>query len=134
MKPGSTILMLEDDPDDRFMTEETLKELGYRLPIKFLSYSHELFNELKKIPKPVLILIDYHSGPDNAVKILKQLKSHADYKAIPVIVLSETSPPFFISECYALGASSFIIKPSTNEMTREKIDGFFKYWMKVAEL
>jgi two-component system, response regulator len=128
------ILMLEDDHDDRFMTENTVSELGYKIPVVFVTYSHELFSTLETKGKPRLIIIDYNSLPDNAVEILKKLKQSEAYSSIPVVVLGESSASKFISECYSLGAGSFIRKPASEKGTREKIDTFFKYWLSVAEV
>ena len=125
--------MLEDDPDDRFITEESLEKLGYDLSIKFVHYSNDLFSHLDTSPLPDLILLDFNSIPDNATSIIQKLKSDARYKKIPLIVLSDNSPSKYIAECYELGVNSFVIKPSTMEETLSKIDTFFKYWFTIAE-
>jgi two-component system response regulator len=134
MKEGARILMLEDDIDDRFLTQETLDEFGLTLPVEFLTSSEELYRELEKPQKPLMILVDYQAGPDNAPKILKILKSKPELKSIPVIVLGENSIDSLVDECYALGANAFIIKPASLEETKKKIGIFFKYWMEVVEL
>ena len=128
------VLMLEGDGDDQYITEQTLSELDIKIPIKFLSKSNELFNFLSPSNKPVLILIDYNSIPDNGIAVLKKLKSNAAYNYIPVVILSDSDHPEYKNECYQNGASSFIKKPDTADATNKKIASFFNYWLKVVEV
>lgn len=134
MRENSYLLMLEDDPDDRFITESTIKELGYTTIIKFVKSSDELFSHLESDYKPFLILIDHDSSPMGAVDILKDLKSNGDYKHIPVVVLSESASQNEIIECYANGASSYVQKPASVADTRNKINVFLEYWLSVVEV
>ena len=126
------VLMLEDDADDRYITETTIRELGYDVPIKFLAYGRELITWLTQSEQPSLILVDYN--PVTGVDTLKLLKTHPDFNHIPVVVLSEVASVKHVRQCYQLGANSFIKKPETSEMTRYKIETFFKYWFDLAEI
>ena len=126
------VLMLEDDADDRYITETTIKELGYDIHVSFLSHGRELINYLASSDQPALILVDYN--PVTGSDILRQLKTHPDFNHIPVVVLSEVDSPNHVRQCYQLGANSFIKKPDTADMTRKKIETFFKYWFEVAEI
>ena len=128
------IWIVEDDSDDRYLTEETLSDLGINVPLRFLSSSDELFNSLSAPEVPSLILVDYNIGPDNGLKVLKKLKEHSLYCKIPVVILSDNHLPRYKDECYQYGASSFIKKPDTMEETHQKIGTFFKYWLEVAEV
>jgi CheY-like chemotaxis protein len=134
MKENSFILMLEDDPDDRFITESTIKELGYTTQIKFVKSSDELFSHLESNEKPFLILLDYNSSPLSAVEILKDLKNNGNNKYIPVVVLSDSASQKYVLECYANGASSYVKKPITMPDTKSKINNFFAYWLTTVEV
>lgn len=128
------VLMLEGDGDDRYITQQTLFELNIDVTIKFLFNSIEFFNFLSLSDKPVLILVDYNSSPDNGIEVLKKLKSDPLYCDVPVIILSDSDHPKYKNECYKLGASSFIKKPDTLEATNKKIASFFNYWFNVVEV
>ena len=127
------VVMLEDDNDDRYLTNETLSELGIDIPIKFFSDSNTLFDYLS-FSKPSLLLIDYNATPDNGLEVLKKIKANPALSELPVVILSDNNLPHYKNECYAAGASSFIKKPDTLEATRQKIGTFFKYWFEVAEV
>ena len=128
------VLMLEGDGDDQYLTEQILSELDINISVKFLSNSTELFNFLSPFNKPVLILIDYNSIPDNGIAVLKKLKSNTTYNDIPVVILSDSDHPNYKNECYQNGAISFIKKPDTVDATNKKIASFFNYWLNVVEV
>lgn len=128
------VILLEEDRDDWSLVKETLLELDMDIPLRFFSDSQEMFNHLEKNEKPALVLVDYNALPDNAIGVLKKFKSDAALREIPVVVLSDSDQDRYKSECYALGASSFIRKPDTVEGTRKKIGTFFRYWLEVVEV
>jgi CheY-like chemotaxis protein len=128
------VLMLEGDGDDRYITQQTLSDLNINVSIRFLSDSAEFYKFLSVAEKPVLILVDYNSTPDNGLEVLKKLKLNPDYCDIPVVILSDSDHPKYKNECYKYGASSFIKKPDTLEATNKKIASFFNYWFNVVEV
>ena len=128
------VLMLESDPDDRYITEHTLSELGYNYPVKFLSYGKELINHLSNGQMPFVILLDDSLYEGNGIEVLEILKNNPEYRHIPVVMISEVATADHITNCYRKGANTVIRKPSTLEATREKIGTFFKYWFEVAEM
>src|SRR3954470_590510 len=103
-----TVLLLEDDPDDRFITESILEELSHNFSIKFVTHSDELFAVLNSGTHPHLILVDYNSRPENGLKVLQKIKSSDKFKAIPVVILGDSSLPHYVKDCYVHGASSVI--------------------------
>ena len=127
------VLMLEEDPDDRQITESALKDIGLDVSVKYVKYSNELFEELKADDKPSLILVDYNSSPASAIEVLKELRNTSDCSHIPAVVLGEGLSEKFIKECYQFGANSYITKPSSTRLTKDKIETFFKYWLEVVE-
>lgn len=128
------VLMLEDDKDDRCITEATMNELGLDIPIRFFSKSDELFQYLHINEQPSLILVEYNSVPENGIDVLKKIKSHETFASIPVVLLSDNNFEKYRKEAYAFGACSYIRKPADVEGTKQKIGSFFKCWFEVAEV
>jgi len=98
--------MLEDDVDDRYVTETTIKELGYDISIEFLAYGRELITFLTQSEEPALILLDYN--PVTGADTLRQLKTHPDFNHIPVVILSESVSFNHVRQCYQLGANGLL--------------------------
>lgn len=134
-----SILMLEHDDDDRYITQAVFDESNYPVKLHFVDNSNDLFAfliscEKNFMPFPALILLDQFAVPLNAIGILKNLKAHPQYAHIPVVVLSGTSDDAMIRGCYAAGASSFIRKPSSGRQIAETIGNFVRYWFETVEL
>lgn len=133
------ILMLEHDPDDRFLTSTVFEEQQYQVQLEFVNNIKGLFAYLEQCrlsnrPYPAVILINLNITPKDGKEVLKQLKADMEYRHVPVVILSESNDPKIAKECYALGASSFIQKPDALDKTSEKIRNFFKYWFETVVL
>ena len=126
------IYMLEDDSDDRYLTNEIVEELGMDINIKYFSSSTDLMEMLEK-NTPALILTDFNSSPENGLEVLSKLKT-TSASGVPCVILTENEYPGLKSKCYAAGASSVITKPKDMVQTRQKIKSFFEYWLYVAGL
>jgi CheY-like chemotaxis protein len=134
-----SILMLEHDDDDRYITQTTIGENRYPVKVEFVATSDDLFAYMTSCEKggtkfPELIMLNYFASPVNAVEILKRLKSNIRYAHIPVVILSGTVNNEILRKCYTAGASSFIVKPSSSEEVSKKISSFVKYWFETVEL
>ena len=135
----STILMLEHDEDDSYITQSFFEENKFDVTITFVSDSKDFKNYLEGVKNgstaaPSLILLNYLAFPLNGLTILQDLKRDAALKHIPVVVLSGTVQKDLIRQCYQEGASSFIRKPSVSQDGDRKMTNFFKYWFQTVEL
>jgi CheY-like chemotaxis protein len=125
--------MLEDDSDDRYLTTEVVKELGFDLSIRFFTDSDQLLQALQE-ELPSLVLIDYNSNPENGILVLERIREHGHTSSLPVVILTEANYPSLKKDCYSAGASTVIAKPLDMDGTRKRIKSFFEYWLNVAEV
>lgn len=133
-EPGRYILMIENDKDDRYITEATIKELGLDVRLKFSLYSDDLLSEFERTGYPSMILLGYHTFPKQGIPIVKKIRSHESTSHIPVVVLSEDISTQSVHDYYRAGANTVVKKPWSFESTRNKIQTFFSYWLDVAAL
>lgn len=130
--------MVEDDHDDRHITESFFADKGYNIDVRFLDESDKVITYLEDAAiegtVPNLILLDLNLPRKNGYEVLKELKTHSQFHIIPIIIVSGTAYPDEVKECYRLGANSFVQKPFTDQRTREKIETFVNYWFHVNEL
>jgi CheY-like chemotaxis protein len=134
-----TILMLEHDEDDQYITQSFFEDNKFDVALNFVADSKSLKSYLQDvktggIAAPSLILLNYLAFPNDGLTILKDLKADSAFKHIPVVVLSGTVQKDIIRQCYECGASSFIQKPSVNRENDRKITNFFRYWFQTVEL
>jgi CheY-like chemotaxis protein len=129
------VFMLEQDADDKDITETILKETGHRIDIRFFNDQQSFFKELSEAKElPAVVILSYNSIPGNMTEVLHLLKSNFRFTRIPVIVLSESATSSVVQDAYFFGASSVITKPFTDNDAVNKISGFFNYWFKIVTL
>jgi len=126
--------MVEQDADDRWLTNEVFSEKKNPVHIEFLHSGEGVIDWLEnanaKNSLPHLILLNINLVPDNGMEILKVIRS-GKFKYIPVVMLGDTHHPAIVDRCYEMGANSFIRKPSTSNDTYHVIDTFINYWFGV---
>ena len=133
------ILMLEYDPDDRYISKEFFAQAEQKIGIDFVTNSDEFFAFLQMqrysdTLLPSLIIMNQKASPSDPLTLLKQLKTDPYYKPIPVVILGDISHSGLTRSYYEAGAASFILKPVTYDETRTKIETFIKYWFLTVEL
>lgn len=128
------ILMIENDPDDRYLTAEVLQNEGVEAELDFIEASGWTEYLIGANRQPDIILLTQNSAPFKFTDLIRQIRQTDGFTTIPLIVLSETAWPEDIRESYALGANSFIKKPDDYSLTLFKIKSFVNYWLKTVEL
>jgi len=132
-----SILMVEDDPDDRYLTQSVFEEHCYNVKLDFLADGEEVLAYLDTRPPdmlPSLIVLDKNLPAIDGLNVLREVKEHPRYRYIPVVMVSGTVAPGVVEECYRAGANSFFQKPESDHLTRERISTFLQYWLEVVDL
>lgn len=70
----------------------------------------------------------------NGFEALERLKSHSEYKTIPVIMLTVSDREEDIVRSYKNGAVSYIAKPMKFEEFVRVIEQFDLYWRLVSKI
>lgn len=114
-----TVLIAEDDDGHADLIIELLREVGVKNPIVRFKDGQEVLNYLRdengrtklKNGHRYLLLLDIRMPRVNGVEVLQQMKAHADWKEIPVIMLTTTDDPREVQACYQYGCNCYITKP-----------------------
>ena len=138
-----TILMADDDADDRMFAKDALEEARLANDIHFVEDGEELmdylrhqgkFAELNGSPKPGLILLDLNMPRKDGREASKEIKEDDDLKRIPVVVLTTSKAQEDIYRTYDLGVSSYITKPVSFEGLVDIMKTLSKYWFEIVTL
>jgi len=138
-----TILMADDDPDDRFLIHEAFEESKLVHDLRFVKDGEELMDYLYRrgqytdpnlSPRPGVILLDLNMPLKDGREALKEIKSDLKLRSIPIVVLTTSKAEEDILYTYELGASSYITKPTTFDKLMDTIYVIGKYWLEIAEL
>lgn len=138
-----TILMADDDSDDRILTKEALEEGRLANEVRFVEDGEELLEYLRRegrysppaqAPRPGLILLDLNMPRKDGRTVLKEIKSDPDLRTIPVVVLTTSKADEDVYKSYDLGVNSYIVKPVTFEALVDVLQTIEKYWFEIVEL
>lgn len=138
-----TILMAEDDPDDRLLVLEAFRESHLSNDLLFVHDGEELMEHLHRrgryaaaesAPRPGLILLDLNMPRKDGREALREIKADSGLRSIPVVVLTTSTAEEDVLRAYDLGAAGFITKPVALEDLVEVVNTLGKYWFEIAEL
>ncbi len=137
-----TIVVADDDPDDRMMIEEAFEENRLTNNLAFVEDGEDLIDYLRSQGKyadtprgPVgVILLDLNMPRLDGREALKIIKADPDLHRIPVVVLTTSKAEEDILRTYDLGVSSFITKPVTFDGLVEVIKVLGRYWFEIVAL
>jgi CheY-like chemotaxis protein len=130
------IVLVEDDPGHARLIEKNIRRAGVNNEIKHFENGTAALGHLMQIGKtPTLVLLDLNLPDMSGTQILERLKSNAETKHVPVIVLTTTDDKGEIQKCYDLGCNVYITKPVDYEAFATAIRqlGLFLSVMKVPE-
>ncbi len=131
-----TILIADDDADDRMFLEEALQKNGYVHTIEFVEDGEELMAYLKRtdVPLPNLLMLDLNMPRKNGFQALQEIKADPHLRRLPVVVMTTSSADEDVAKSYDLGVNSFITKPFNFARLIEMIGALKTYWLDTVKL
>ena len=138
-----TILLADDDADDRMLARDALKESRLANELLFVENGEELLDYLHRrgayadpgvSPTPGLILLDLNMPRKDGREALKEIKSDPNLRHIPVVVLTTSQAEEDIYRTYDLGVNSFITKPVTFDGLVKVMRTLGTYWFEIVIL
>ena len=139
-----TILMADDDEEDREMTREALQNSHLANEMRFVVDGQDLMDYLRRqgvyadpdadAPRPGVILLDLNMPKKDGREALAEIKGDDNLRSIPVIVLTTSKNEEDVFRTYDLGVSSFITKPVTFGGLVEVMKTWQRYWFELVEL
>jgi len=138
-----TILLADDDEEDRMLTSDALKESRVANDLRFVTDGDELldylyrrgdFSSAESAPRPGLILLDLNMPRKDGREALKEIKADPELRRIPIIILTTSKAEEDIYRTYDLGANSFITKPVHFPALVEVMKEIGRYWIEIVEL
>ena len=138
-----SILIADDDADDRMLIEDAFEENGIPNQIHFVEDGEQLlaflrregaFSEYANEPLPRLILLDLNMPKVDGRTALAAIKDDPTLNQIPVIILTTSRADTDISKTYALGVNSFISKPLSFDGLVSIVNAISNYWIDTVAL
>ena len=138
-----TILLADDDPDDRQLTRDAFGENRLANDLHCVEDGEELmdylrrrgrYSDLNGEPLPGLILLDLNMPRKDGCEALKEIKEDPILRRIPIVVLTTSKAEEDILRSYDLGVNSYVTKPVTFKSLVELVKVLGQYWFEVVKL
>jgi CheY-like chemotaxis protein len=113
------ILLVEDDPrdveltmtalDDYKLANEVIVARDGQQALDYLYCKGEFKDRLDQ--NPAVMLLDLKLPKVDGLEVLKQVKSDAQLRTIPVVVLTSSREEKDMLKSYTLGVNAYVVKP-----------------------
>jgi len=120
MQKDVIILIAEDDDGHAKLIEKNLKREGILNEIIRFKDGQDTLDYLfqkgkglrRENDKALMLLLDIRMPKVDGVEVLRQVKENKKLKKIPVTMITTTDDPRVVENCYALGCSNYVTKPT----------------------
>jgi DNA-binding response OmpR family regulator len=113
------ILMVEDDPKEVELSLTALEDYNLANEVIVTHDGEQALNYLycrgeyqaRTRGNPAVMLLDLKLPKVDGLEVLKQIKSDADLRMIPVVVLTSSKEEKDMVASYKLGVNAYVVKP-----------------------
>jgi DNA-binding response OmpR family regulator len=133
----TTILQVEDDPNDVFFLKRALAKAAVLNPVQNVQDGRQAIDYLKGVgkyadrdqfPLPGLVLLDLKLPHVMGLEILKWIR-HKSGLSVVVVVLTASAEEADIVSAYRLGANGFLVKPSEARKLVDMAKAINDFWL-----
>jgi CheY-like chemotaxis protein len=140
--PGKSadILIIDDCKSDTMLMEEAIKSTSVASSVHVVHDAPSAIKFLNKkeayadAPRPDLILLDIQMPDFDGHEFLRVVKTDPLFLSIPIIILTTSTEPEDIAECYRLHANCFIQKPVNFIKFKKVVSVITDFWFGIATL
>lgn len=133
-----TLLLVEDNEDDAFFMQRALRNAGVssspvhlvdgREAIAYLS-GEGRYTDRGAHPLPAVVFLDLNLPYKTGLQVLEWIRQAPELACLVVIVLTSSAEASDLRRAYALGANSYIVKPSSADQLTEIAKAFRSWWL-----
>jgi CheY-like chemotaxis protein len=125
------ILLVEDDEADAAVTIRLLNHNRLNKDLVWANNGQDAIEALERKNRegnsPNLILLDINLPDISGIDLLIRIKENQLFRGIPVVILTGSNEDQDIQKSYDLGASSYLVKPISNDAMKQVINKLFSF-------
>lgn len=106
-----TILLVEDNDDHAELVLRTFEKLGRQVRLEHLTDGAQALDYLSANQRPEVILLDLRLPKVDGLEVLRQIKESAEWKRIPVVILTTSAAEIDVARAYEHHANAYLVKP-----------------------
>jgi two-component system response regulator len=139
---ATDILLVEDNPLEVELTLRPLQEVDPASRIEVARDGEEAldfllgrgeFRHRLGAPLPRLVLLDLKLPKLDGIEVLRGIRGNSRIFMTPVVVLTSSTDPRQLAQCYQLGANSCVQKPVRYDQFWDAIQALGRYWLSFNE-
>lgn len=137
------VLLVDDDPDDRFIMNQAWHEAGVANPLMELADGAAAlaylagtgdYADRARFPMPALVLLDISMPGYSGLDVLARVRASPETALLPVLMLTASAASEDVRRAYHLGANTYFVKPSSIEELTALLKTLSLYWLRDAQL
>ena len=135
----SQVLLVEDNEADAFVVRQCFEELDATIELTVVSDGARALDVLlergeARRCRPDLVLLDLNLPGRHGKDVLRDLRSDAQTRGLPVVIFSSSECRADVDACYDLAANAYMTKSMSFEATRSSLDAVRQFWLATAIL
>lgn len=114
MAHSRIVYLVDDNADYRFLVQQVFTLFLPEHQVHFFADGSQLVERMDALPKvsrPDLIVLDMDMPQLNGLQTLFLLKQNPDWKAVPVVIMTNRDQMEIRRKSHQLGANAFLLKP-----------------------
>jgi len=134
-----SILLVEDNPNDRLLLERAFKKSNLSNKMVTVSDGQQALDylfgtsETEPKPLPILVLLDLKVPKIDGLEVLKLIRTTERTRLLPVVVLTSSKEQDDLVRSYELGVNSYVRKPVDFNEFVEVVQQLGLYWLILNE-
>lgn len=134
------ILLVEDNAADLRLAQEVLRETGLDHELLIARDGEVAMQILQRqgehanAPRPDLVLLDLNLPRRHGREVLHDIKTDAQLKSIPVLILSTSRAERDVRDCYDAYANCYLTKPTSIDEFASLAQLIRDFWFGVVQL
>lgn len=142
MTDSSTVLLVEDNPDDVLLTQLAFERGRLANPLQVVRDGEEALDYLSGngkfadrhiYPLPILVLLDLQMPKVHGFEVLQWIRAHPEFNRLPVAVMTSSDHDPIVERAFKLGADSYLLKPPNAHTLLALVQRLHAYWMILNE-
>ena len=135
----SQVLLVEDNEADAFVVCQCFEELDASIELTVVSDGVKALDvllgrgEVDRC-RPDLVLLDLNLPGRHGKDVLRDLRSDAQTRGLPIVIFSSSERRADVDACYDLSANAYITKSMSLEATRSSLNAVRQFWLATAIL
>lgn len=132
------LLVAEDNEFDALLLERLIQRGGDGFEMVRVEHGEAAidylqgtgnFQDRTRHPLPAVLLLDLKMPRKDGFAVLRWRQENRAFARLPIVVFSSSNLAADIARAYALGANSYVIKPSDPEQLDHMVRALHQWWI-----